>query len=179
MEDIDVKRFFKLTLPKNRVNGIIRQNRMKMRKPQFKKRRDYTNGSMLIELMIAVGIMVVVLVGYLHLFVYCLGLAETSGNITLTITEAQDKLEEMRNHNFNTLTVDYGASGVPGDEFSLSQLNGKGKIYFVPTGNPDLLHVEIVVAWVDKNNRTIGGVDDDSDGRIDSPIELETMIANR
>lgn len=151
-----------------------------MRRTIIKKRLNHADGFMLLELMIAVGIMIVVLVGYLHLFIYCLALAETSGNITLATTEAQDKLEEMRNHNFSTLTVDYGSSGTPGDTFNLSQLNGTGRVYFVPsTGNPDLLHVEIVVSWTDEKNRTIGGTDDDSDGRIDSPVELETMIANR
>lgn len=165
-------------LLKPAVNGIIRQKEMKG-KNKKSNRRNSSSGFMLVELMIAVGIMVVVLLGYLQLYVYCLGLSETSGNITLAIIEAQDKLEEMRNHNFDTLVVDYGASGFPGDTFNLDQLSGTGTIYFIPGANPKLLEVEIVISWTDRKNRAMGGVDEDFDGRIDSPVELVSMIGGK
>ncbi|MFC1709112.1 hypothetical protein ACFL2J_03510 [Candidatus Omnitrophota bacterium] len=143
------------------------------------RKNDQSGGFIMVELIIAIVILVVVLVGYLQLFVYCLGLAETSGNITLATTEAQDKLEQMRNHNFDTLVFDYSSGGFPGDTFILNQLSGTGVIYFIPGANPQLHEVEIVVSWVDEKNRNIGGTDEDGDNRIDSPVELKSIIGRR
>jgi Tfp pilus assembly protein PilV len=136
------------------------------------------SGFFLVELVIAIAILIVVLVGYLQLFVYCLGLGETSGGITLAITEAQDKIEEIRNDDFERIAIDYGSGGTPGNTFSLTQLNGTGYIYIISSVNPDIITAEVVISWQDKN-RTMGGTDIDGDGNLDSPIELITMIAKR
>lgn len=157
------------------VNGIIRQHEKFMKIKQLKRGKHSREGFFLIEIMIAIGILVVVLVGYLQMFVYCLGLVETSGNITLAIAEAQDKLEELRNYDFNNL------AGVNGDTFNLTQLSGQGTIYVQQDADstPNLLDVEIVISWQDKGNRMIGGLDDDGDGKVDSPVELISKIASR
>jgi len=142
-----------------------------------KERPDCQRGFFLIELTITIAVLIIVIFGYLSLFVHCLGLAETSANITFATVEAQDKIEEIRNHQFENIQADYGTA--PGNTFALTQLNGTGYIYVINTGNPSLLTIEIAISWLDKNNRLIGGVDEDSDGRIDSPVEVVTIIAKR
>ena len=133
---------------------------------------------MLIELIIAVAIIAIVLVGYLQLYIYCFCLAETSGNMTLAITEAQDKLEEIRSQKFSSIEASYAP---PGNTFPLTKLNGAGIIYVsrdVTELSPDLLDVEIVINWRDKD-RMIGGTDKDLDGRLDSPVELVSKLTQR
>ena len=49
-------------------------------------------GFTLVEVLIAVGILAVVIVGLLQLFVYCSTLAEAAGNTTLAVNEAQNKI---------------------------------------------------------------------------------------
>ncbi|MFH1621749.1 MAG: hypothetical protein ABIA97_01310 [Candidatus Omnitrophota bacterium] len=156
-----------------------------MKNTRPKQRLNCQKGFFLVELTITMAVLIVVIVGYLNLFIYCLGLAETSGNITLATVEAQDKIEEMRNHQFENIQADYGTS--PGNTFALgesylpskTQLNGTGYIYVFNTGNPDVLTIEIVISWLDEKNRLIGGIDEDSDGRLDSPVEVSTIITKR
>ena len=61
----------------------------KSKKNIFPDQKGFT----LVEVLIAVGILAVVIVGLLQLFVYCSNLAEAAGNTTLAINEAQNKME--------------------------------------------------------------------------------------
>ena len=151
--------------------------------------RVKNKGFSLIEVIITVGILVIVMTNLLGLFIYCSTLAQTSGNTTLAVREAQGKLDEMRDHSYGLITTDYGAGGTPGNIFSLNQLNGKGVIYF-ESPNPDLLQIKVVVSWKNKDNRLIGedanlngileaGEDKNANGQLDSIVSLTTMIARR
>lgn len=154
-----------------------------------RRRFSHGVGFTLIELMIAVGVLIIVLVGLLQIFIYCLNLSEFAGNTTLAISEAQGKLEEIRSHKFERIAGDYGLGGSPGNIFELAQLNGEGAIYIDDT-NPALLAIEIVVSWQEKGNRIIGedgnlngvldsGEDGNGNGRLDSPVVLVSLIAER
>jgi type II secretory pathway pseudopilin PulG len=158
-------------------------------KKKLRVGRLHQKGSFLIELLIAIVILVIVLVGYLQLFISCFGLSETSRRLTFAISQTQGKLEEIRNHNFSTIVVDYGLGGNPGNTFSLIPLNGEGVIYINNT-NPHLLTVEIAASIQDKGNRVIGedadyngildaGEDTNGNGKLDSPVSLISMIAER
>src|SRR3989338_3280502 len=89
---------------------------------------EAAKGFTLVEVLIAIGILTVVVVGLLQLFVYCSRLAEAAGNTTLAINEAQNKMEEIRSHDFNAIAVDYASGGTPGDTFALTSLNGTGAV---------------------------------------------------
>lgn len=122
----------------------------KLRKKIFCERQGFT----LAEVLIAVGILAVVVVGLLQLFVYCSTLAEAAGNTTLAINEAQNKMEEIRNHNFSTIAVDYASGGTPGNTFTLTSLNGTGTITVSQVGgSSELLQVQTDVVWQNKNGR--------------------------
>lgn len=116
----------------------------------FRDRQGFT----LAEVLIAVGILAVVIVGLLQLFVHCSNLAEAAGNTTLAVNEAQNKMEEIRSHNFSTMAVDYASGGTPGNAFTLTSLNGTGAITISQVGGSSaLLQVRIDVVWQNKNGR--------------------------
>ncbi len=152
--------------------------------------RAGVKGFTLLETLITAGILMVTVVGLMELFAYCAQLSEMAGNLTSALSEAQDKMEEIRNHTYADIATDYVSGGSPGNTFNLTQLTGKGVIY-VDASNTDLLKIEIDVSW--RNNRTdrvVGedldldgiidtGEDVDSDGKLDSPVKLITYIAEK
>lgn len=167
-----------------------------LNKGKLKGKRNPSRGFSLIELMITVVILVIVLIGLLQLFIYCLSLAQMAGNLTIAITEAQGKLEEIRNHSFDSIAADYAQDGSLGNIFNLNRLNGIGVIYIDDT-NSELLEIEIVVSWRSTGNRIIGedngsgtggipldgqlnGTEDaNGNNKLDSPTSLVSLIAKR
>jgi len=146
-------------------------------------------GFTLTELVIAMAILVIVLLGLTQVFIYCMVLSESAGNATVCMAEIQGKLEEMRSHNFPDIAADYSAGGSLGDIFTLSQLNGTGVI-FIDNTNPQLLEVRIVASWQEKANRIVGedtnlngildaGEDSNGNGGLDSPVSLVSLIVER
>ena len=111
-------------------------------------------GFTLVEVLIAIGILAVVIVGLLQLFIYCSTLAEAAGNTTLAINEAQNKMEEIRGHDFSTVAVDYASGGTPGNTFTLTNLTGTGTVTISQFGgSSSLLQTQINVNWQNKNGR--------------------------
>jgi len=141
-------------------------------------------GFTLVELLIVVAILAVVITGMIQLFIYTSVLAEISGNKTVAVGEAQDKIEEIREHTFDDIVMDY-------DEaiFALAELDGTGVIYVDDT-NPELLVLKVVVSWENKYGRIIGedtnkngaldgGEDTDLDTQLSSPATVITMLTRR
>ena len=143
----------------------------------------------MIELMVAIFILAVVIVGLLQLFIQTSVLAEMSRNKTFAISAAQSKIEEIRNHTYSSIATDYAFGGTPGNTFTPTGLTGKGVIY-IDSSNAALLQVDVVVCWRSKYNRIVGedldldgvldpGEDTDGDNRIDSPAVVSSLIAQR
>ena len=165
-----------------------------MKKFKMKNSKLYNlqseRGVSLVEILIAVGILAYVLVGQMKLFVVCSGLSELSGNMTMATAAVQSKLDEIRNHDYDSIVADYASGGTPGNIFSLTDITGTGVIY-VDSSNPDLLEVEVVVSWQhDKTSRVIGedtdldgvldtGEDDNSNGKLDSLVSIAILLADR
>ena len=122
-------------------------------------------GSSLVEVMIAAGIIVIVFAGMLQVFIFSSVLGEMSGDITLAVNEAQSVMEEIRGYDFDDITTDYGSGGTPGDTFTLTLLNGTGAIA-VTTVNASLLQVLVTVNWTENNGRSMS-------------TSLETLVAKR
>lgn len=171
------------------LSGIIRKKEDKVMRKRNLKKLNSLSGAFLIELMIAAAILIIVLVGYLQLSIYCFSLMETARGSSIAIGQAQDKLEEIRNTDFGEIASNYGPGGTPGNIFSLTQLTGTGVIY-IDSISPLLLEIEIVINWQEKGNRIIGedtnlngsldvGEDTNGNGKLDSPLSLVTLIARR
>ena len=151
------------------------------------RRKDNRNGFTLLELMIAIGVLIVALVGLLGVFAHLILLNENSSKLTLAVTACQTKLEEMRNSTFSTLYTTYnGTSFNPSGFFSGE---AKGAIY-INNSNPNLLQIFVSVSWRTSANRIIGedknlsgvlntGEDSNANGRLDSPAEIATLMAQR
>ena len=148
-------------------------------------------GITLVELMIAIGILTFVIVSMIQLYIYTSVQAELAGNKTLAVSEAQSKIEEMRNHNYDLIAEDYGDGGTPGNTFDLSYLNGKGLISIDST-DPELLVLQVSIFWRDKYDRIVGedlnlngaldedeGEDANENDRLDAVVELISMITRR
>lgn len=129
-----------------------------------------SSGFSLAELLVTVGILVVVIVVLLQLFVYNSVLAELSGNMGYVLSDAQTKLEEIKNSDFSLITTNYASGGTPGNTFDLSQGQGKGVIY-IDSSNANLLQITVVICWKNKDGRVIGE-DADLDGVLDVGEDL-------
>lgn len=146
-------------------------------------------GFTLAELLVAVIILGLVLGGLLQVFIRSSVLAELAYNKTVAMSEAQGKMEEIRNYDYDSIAADYASGGAQGNTFSLSQLTGTGVIY-IDSSNADLLEVEIVVSWQNKYGRIVGedldldgeldsGEDADGNGKLSSIATLVSLIAKR
>ena len=152
-------------------------------------RASNTKGFSLAELLVTVGILVTVIVILLQLFIYNSVLAELSGNMGYALSDAQSKLEEIRNSDYSVITTNYASGGTPGNTFTLSQGQGRGVIY-IDSSNSSLLKVTVVICWRNKDGRVIGedtdldgvldaGEDLDGDGQISSKARFIMRVAKR
>ena len=139
------------------------------------------------ELMIAVGVLIVALVGLLGVFAHMISLNENSGKLTLAVAACQAKLEEMRNSDFSNLYTTYNGTNFNPPGFSSGEAKGAISIN---NSNPNLLQVFVSVSWRTRANRVVGedknlngvlntGEDSNANGRLDSPGQIATLMAQR
>ena len=158
---------------------------MKTVKNIYQSKQGFT----LAEVLVSTGILTVIIIGLIKILIYCSLLADMSANITITMREAQNKLEEIQNSDYSSITTNYASGGTPGNTFNLSQGTGKGVIY-MDASNPDLLKIEIDVSWKNKDGRVIGedsnlngvintGEDLNSNGQLDSMAKIITLLAKK
>lgn len=156
------------------------------------------SGFTLIELMIGAAVLIIALVGLLATYTGSFNLNETARNLTIAMNVNQEKLEEIRDHDFDSIVTDYSSGGSPGDTFSPSLLDGSGIIEIIDDRSdpgeltsPDLIQVTITISWRQKGNRVIGedanldgtwdagSEDANGNGQFDSPAQVITLIARR
>lgn len=162
--------------------------RMSGEEANMKRRKGFT----LLELLVSVVILVLVLVVLLQLYLYWFNLSETAASFFYAASQTQEKLEEIRNrsfYDFDSIVVDYGSGGSPGNIFNLQQGNATGVIY-VNNTNPELLEIEIVTSLLANTGRVVGedadldgildaGEDANGNGKFDSPVTLKSFLTKR
>lgn len=121
-----------------------------------------------------------ILITYINMFF----LSDLSRDITLTTNAVQAKMEEIKKTGFDNL------SALNDTTFDLDGFSGstaKGLIEVTNTGYSDLKRVRISASFKSRF-QTVGedsnfngvlnsGEDADANGRLDSPVELVTLIA--
>jgi prepilin-type N-terminal cleavage/methylation domain-containing protein len=143
-------------------------------------------GMTLVELLVVVGILAVVVLGLIQTFLTGAMLTDLSNRKTIAFGEAQDKMEEIRNHTYSLVAADYASGGTPGNTFNLSQVAGKGRIT-IDSSTASLLKIDLVACFRDKSGHVIGedknlngaldaGEDANSNGVIDSPVKISTYL---
>ena len=146
-------------------------------------------GFTLIELILVIGIIAFILIEMVQLYIYSTQQAVMAGNKTIAINLAQGKIEEIRDHNYDSIATDYSSGGSPGATFTFSELDGIGTVS-VDNSNTELLVFKVSVSWRDKYNRIVGedtnlngqldaGEDANGNGELDSPVTLMSMITRR
>lgn len=144
-------------------------------------------GFTLLELMIALGVLIVALAGLLAVFTNLLSLNENSRKLTIAVAACQDKLEQIRNSNFSTVYTTYNGTNFNPAGFTVGQAKGNVSIN---NSNPNLLQVFVSVSWRTRSDRVIGedrnlngvfeaGEDTNPNGRLDSPAQAATLMAQR
>jgi len=158
--------------------------------PIFSQQRHrWQQGFTLVEVLVTTGIVSTVMIMLLRLFVYCTSLSEMAGNLSASVVQAQDKIEEIKNYSYDLITTDYSSSGTPGNTFSFSIPTGMGVIY-IDSSNSSLLQVEVDVSWRNRDGRIVGedtdldgvidtGEDVNSNGKLDSVVKIITNLAQR
>ena len=146
-----------------------------------------TSGLTLLEVMIATAILVIAISGLLATFTGLFSLNENARNLSLAIISAQDKMEEIRESNFNNIYNTYNNASF--DVAGFDPGEAKGSIS-IDNSDPDLLEVYASVSWRERSNRIIGedvnlngsldaGEDLNTDNRLNSPAEIASLMGNR
>ena len=150
----------------------------------------------LVELLIVVWILAFVMTAMIQLFIYTSVEAEMAGNKTLAVSEAQNKIEEIRNSNYANIVTNYSSGGTPGNIFTPTSFTGKGVVYldtngsFINSTSSELIGIKVVVCWRNKYGRVVGedtnlngqkdaGEDLNGNNQLDSPVVLMSMITRR
>ena len=155
-------------------------------------------GFTLIEVVIAMLVVFVAVIGLLAAYASSFELVETARNTTYALNEAQEKIEELRGHTFTDIYTYYTTP--PNDRFDvdgISATDGEGSIEIINDGSDpqgltsaNLLQVTVTVCWSQRSGRIIGedtdldgeldaGEDANGNGIMDSPVMLVTYVANR
>ncbi len=156
--------------------------------PQMK---SYCKGFTLVEVLVAAAILAFCLCGLLATYINMFFLADLSRDFTLANNAIQAKAEEIKKTNFDGLSLgespfnltDYGfpSPSEPGE------VTSKGNITVSSTGYSDLKIVRLIACFKSRG-RLIGedsnlngilnsGEDINNNGRLDSSIEVITLIA--
>lgn len=141
-------------------------------------------GFTLVEVLVVVGILAFSIVSMIQLFIYTATAAEMAGKMTKAVTEVHDKLEEIRNYDFNSIVAHYH-----GDVFPPTSITGMGSID-INSQTADLLTINVSLCWQDKFNRIVGedanlngvldsGEDRNGNGIMDCPVQISTMLTKR
>lgn len=148
----------------------------------------------MLELLTAILILVVALVGLLSSYVGCFNLNETARNLTVAVNGAQQKMEEIRNTPFDSISGSFNnlSFNIPSNASPNSWLLTRdyaAKTYISTVIANQLLQATVVVCWRQRGGRIIGEAVDtggnlgqsDLNGNttIDSPCSLVTYIARR
>ncbi len=150
-------------------------------------RYKHSSGLTLLEIMITTAVLIVAVTGLLALFAYLFSINENARKLTLGITAAQDKMEEIRDADFSTLYATYNSTGFEPAGFDAGDAEGNISI---DNTDPNLLEICVSVSWRERSNRIVGedinlngafdaGEDTNGNNRLSSPAEIVTLIGQR
>lgn len=142
------------------------------------------SGFTLMELMLAAAVLIIAISGLVAAFIGCYVLNETAKNLTLATMGAQEKLEEIRNHNFGKIYSDYN-----GTTFDVTGIDAEGRVD-VDNADADLLKIAVTICWRQVGGRIVGedlnldgdldaGEDSNGNGQLDSPAQIVTLMARK
>jgi len=146
--------------------------------------KNNKSGFTLMEVLFAAGILASAVSAILLTYYSCFALINTSKNMNIATNAAMGLMEDIRSSPFSRLIDDYN-----GTNFIVNAIPESRGVVYIDDANPELLEVAINICWR-QGNRIIGedsdldgildaGEDRNSNGIIDSPVQLSTRITNR
>ncbi len=153
--------------------------------------RKSQEGFTLVEVLLSLAIIAVTLSGLLLTYVNVFVLADMVRDSALASNAVAARMEEIKNMDFDTVPTSAGPFNLTSYGFP-SALLSKGRVEVTTSfsGYPNTLtKVRIIGTYVTRYNRTIGedvnfngvfdaGEDNNGNGRLDSPVEVVTLIAD-
>jgi Tfp pilus assembly protein PilV len=144
-------------------------------------------GLNLLELMTATAVLVIAVCGLLAIFTKLLALNENARRLTLAMTSAHEKMEEIRDSNFDTLYSAY--NGTRFDPRGLPPADAEGNVTVINT-DPSLLKIYVTVSWKGRSDKITGedlnlngaldpGEDLNGNNRLDSPAGIVSLMGRR
>jgi prepilin-type N-terminal cleavage/methylation domain-containing protein len=143
-------------------------------------------GFTMMELLMAILVLVIALVGLLYAYVGCFNLNETARNLTVATNAAQQRMEEIRNTSFDSIVGAYNNQTFTISNW-LSTQDYIGKSFVTTVVANQLLKATVVICWRQGGGRIIGQAQDsggnlvliDDTENAQSPCVLVTYIARR
>ncbi len=140
-------------------------------------------GLTLPELLIATIILLPLFVGTILSFIKSMEICEMSRHSSMAILACKNKIAEIEDTDFSLV---YGTFN--NTTFTITDLNGIGVVY-VDNTDPNLLEITLSFCWQERNGRIIGedldldgqidgGEDSNSNGMLDSTVQLTTARFN-
>ncbi|MCF7878789.1 MAG: hypothetical protein K9L95_04890 [Candidatus Omnitrophica bacterium] len=151
--------------------------------------KSFRKSFSLIELTVALGILVVGILGVISSYIGGAALTNTTKNIALASNAAAAKLEEIRSDSFQDVDTYAGifypqSNDLYPQDINYQNLNYRGIVY-VDSINLRLKQVTVVVCW-QQGQRTIGedwvfesNPDPSAHSVPDSPVVVTTYMAER
>lgn len=151
-----------------------------------------SSGFSLVELMLAIAILTVGIVGLLASYINILTLNETSRKFNLVVNAMQAQEELLKEESLTTAVGFDNLLAYNGTTFDIAGFaasDAKGRIEVTTTAYSDLVKIRTVVSYKTKDGRIIGedknlngsldalqGEDANANGILDSPAEMVTLI---
>ncbi len=155
------------------------------------KRKSKT-GFTLTELMLAMAIFAIAIIGIYSMYNASVALIDMAGTLTQMINAADFKLESLYDVADFASLDNYNSQSFNLPEFGFNSIavSGATGVYIITPLNDDLKRATVVISYKIKGNRIIGedanlnglldaGEDLNGDSRLSSPVELSTIIARR
>lgn len=146
------------------------------------------SGLTLLEICLATLVFIIALIGILLFYLNAQEFNELASSFTIALNEAEKMLEVIKSTQFSEIYATYNNYRFDPEGFSSGL--AKGVVYIDrEAGRDDLLRVNVVVCFrvgrrivgedLDLDGVLDSGEDENGNGRLDSPVELTTLVTSR
>jgi type II secretory pathway pseudopilin PulG len=143
--------------------------------------RNSSRATTLVELMVAVSVFLIAIIGILYSYLKCLELQDIGRSVSIATQAVRNQMETIKNSTYNTVYTTYNNA-----TFTTTGINGRGVVY-VNNTDTSLLQVKVAFCWKQANGRLLGedsnlngvlnsGEDTNGNGKIDGYVQITTNI---
>jgi hypothetical protein len=109
--------------------------------------RRAEEGVTLIEIVITLGVLALAIMAVFSMLLLGIRLDELNRERDLAKDAVTTVIEKIKAHDFDSIKIDYGEGGDPGNTFVVDGLyNSQGEI-LIDSSNPELLDIRVRLTW--------------------------------